>query len=200
MDGLPGDQEMKKTKFSTYRLVFIALFAAIVLVCTLVSVPVLESKVHFGNTASILAGLILSPVDAGLAAGLGSMLYDATLGGYDAIGCGITFVSKYLMAFVCALLMRLLRKREYKEIGKRAGFVYAISAVAALTYVALYMLKTFVMKQVVDGLTIKAVWVVMIQKLPASLINAAFATFAAPPLYAALLPALNKIGIMAKLK
>lgn len=191
---------MKKTRFSTYRLVFIALFAAIVLVCTLVSVPVLESKVHLGNTASILAGLILSPVDAGLAAGLGSMLYDATLGGYDAIGCGITFITKYLMAFVCAILMKLLLGRDYKRIGRRAGLVYAISAAAALTYVALYMLKTFVMKQVVDGLTLKAVWVVMMEKLPASLINAAFATFAAPPLYAALMPALKKAGIMAKLK
>ena len=191
---------MKKTRFSTYRLVFIALFAAIVLVCTLVSVPVLESKVHLGNTASILAGLILSPVDAGLAAGLGSMLYDATLGGYDAIGCGITFITKYLMAFVCAILMKLLRGCDYKKIGRRAGLVYTISAAAALTYVALYMLKTFVMKQVVDGLTLKAVWVVMMEKLPASLINAAFATFAAPPLYAALMPALKKAGIMAKLK
>ena len=51
-----------------------------------------------------------------------------------------------------------------------------------------------------DGLALDAVFVVMLQKLPASLINAGFATLAAPPLYFALSPALDRMGISAKLK
>lgn len=189
---------MKKT--NSYKLVFIALFAAMVYACTLIHIPFLASKVHLGNSVCILAGLILSPVDAGLAAGLGSMMYDATLGGYDAIGCGITFLSKFLMALVCALLIRLVRKKDRLSLGRQAFLTYVTAAVSALTYVFLYMLKTFVMKQVVDHLPLTGVYAVMLEKLPASLINAVFATFVAPPLYAALLPALKKMGIMAKIK
>lgn len=191
---------MTNKRENTYRTVFIALLAAMVYACTLIQIPLFASKVHLGNAVSILAGLLLTPVDAGLAAGLGSALYDATLGGYDALGCGITFVSKFIMAFVCALLIRLVRKRENLSNSGKTGLTYLICAVSALTYVALYMLKTFTMKQLVDGLTLTAVGVVMLEKLPASLINALFATLAAPPIYAALRPALAKAGILAKMR
>ena len=191
---------MKNQRRNTYRTVFVALLAAMVYACTLIQIPLFASKVHLGNAVSILAGLLLSPFDAGLAAGLGSMIYDATLGGYDALGCVITFASKFLMAFVCAALMRAVRNRD--EMGKagKTGLTYLVCAVSAITYVALYMLKTFVMKQLVDGLSITAVGVVMLEKLPASLINALFATLAAPPIYAALWPALLKAGILAKMR
>ena len=66
-----------------YRLVFTALLAAMVYVGTLIRIPLGESKVHIANALCILAGFMLSPVDGGVAAGLGSMLYDATLGGYE---------------------------------------------------------------------------------------------------------------------
>ncbi len=188
---------MNKRKRSTYRLVFTALMAALTYVCTLIRFPLLQSKVHLGNAAGILAGLILSPLDAGLASGLGAGLFDATLGGYDALGCIITFVSKFTSAFLCAVLFR--RAKE-AAVGKRLGAAYLSCAIGSLLYVILYMLKTFVMKQVVDGLALNAVFVVMLQKLPASVINAGFATLAAPPLYFALCPALDRMGISAKLK
>lgn len=187
-------------KHNTYRTVFVALLAAMVYACTLIQIPLFASRVHLGNAVSILAGLLLSPLDAGLAAGLGSALYDATLGGYDALGCGITFVSKFLMAFVCAALMRAVRKRAGIGNPGKMGLTYLVCAVSAVTYVALYMLKTFAMKQLVDGLSLAAVELVMLEKLPASLINALFATLAAPPIYAALRPALIKAGILAKMR
>ena len=191
---------MKKHQSNTYRTVFIALLAAMVYACTLIQIPLFASRVHLGNAVSILAGLLLAPVDAGLAAGLGSALYDATLGGYDALGCGITFLSKFLMALVCGLLIRAVRKREGLGKTGRMGLMYLVCAISALTYVALYMAKTFLMKQLVDGLSLAAVGVVMLEKLPASLLNALFATLAAPPIYAALRPALAKAGILSKMQ
>ena len=188
---------MSKRERSTYRLVFTALMAALAYVCTLIRFPLLQSKVHLGNAAGILAGLILSPLDAGLASGLGAGLYDATLGGYDALGCVITFVSKFASACICSILFR--RAKEAAA-GKKLGVAYLSCAIGSLSYVFLYMLKTFIMKQAVDGLALDAVFVVMLQKLPASLINAGFATLAAPPLYFALSPALDRMGISAKLK
>ena len=93
---------MKEKKFSTYQIVFVAVMAAIVCVVTFFRFPFLGSKVHFANAMCLLSGMLFGPVLGGLAAGFGSMLYDALFGGYDLINCLITFVSKFLMAAICA--------------------------------------------------------------------------------------------------
>ena len=73
------------------------------------------------------------------------------------------------------------------------------SVLGALSYVALYMLKTFVFGQLLDGLTLDAVTLSMLSKLPGSLINAVFAFIAAPILFSALRPALRLFGLFEKL-
>ena len=80
------------------------------------------------------------------------------------------------------------------------GRVIAGSTVGAFSYVALYMLKTFVYQRFVYGYPHSAVWATMLTKLPASLINAVFALIVTPILYAALKPALGKAGILEKLQ
>ena len=54
-----------------YRLVVMALLAALVYVGTLVRIPLGSSKVHLANAVCVFAGYILAPVDAGISAGLG---------------------------------------------------------------------------------------------------------------------------------
>ena len=93
---------MKERKFSTYQIVFVAVMAALVCVVTFFRFPLLGSKVHFANAMCLLSGMLFGPMLGGLAAGLGSMLYDALFGGYDFINCLVTFVSKFLMAAICA--------------------------------------------------------------------------------------------------
>ena len=78
---------MKEKKFSTYQIVFVAVMAAIVCVVTFFRFPFLGSKVHFANAMCLLSGMLFGPVLGGLAAGFGSMLYDALFGGYDLINC-----------------------------------------------------------------------------------------------------------------
>ena len=70
----------------------------------------------------------------------------------------------------------------------------------SLTYVALYMLKTFVYQRFVYGYPMDAVGATMVAKLIPSLINAAVAVVAAPVFYHALRPALRSAGMWEKLR
>ena len=117
------------------------------------------------------------------------------------LGCGITFVSKFAMAYVAGSLKGVLEKRIERQVSfAHAPFMYIIAALSALSYVALYMLKTFIFGFAVDGLNLAGVYAKMLAKLPASLINAATATVLAPILYAALWTPLKYAGITAKLR
>lgn len=180
----------KKKFFTLETLVFTALMAAVVCVATFLRIPLLGSKVHLGNTAGLLAGLLLGGPAGGIAAGLGSALNDL-VSGYSIDEVFVTFVSKFVMAYVCGVLIRKKTGRGWATLACTAG---------AFSYVALYMLKTFVYRRFVYGLEPEAVWAVMLSKLPASLINAVFALIAAPLLYLAIRPALEKAGLLQKLK
>jgi len=184
-----------KQKWTIQKIVYIAVLAAIVCVVTLFRFPLLGSKVHFANAMCLLSGLLMGPVAGGLAAGFGSALYDGLLGGYDFIQCAITFVSKFAMAWVCAKIA-FAGGREAKHPGRNA----VACVIGALTYVALYMLKTFVFQLFVYGYPMETVWLTMGSKLPASLINAVAAMIAAPILYAALYLALERAGILKKMR
>ena len=69
-----------------------------------------------------------------------------------------------------------------------------IAAVAgALTYVALYMLKTFIFQKFVYAFPMETVWATMLSKFIPSIINAAVAVVAAPILFKAVMPALRQL-------
>ena len=122
-------------------------------------------------------------------------LYDALLGGYGAIECVVTFVSKFAMAWVCGMIA-FAGKRE----AKNHGWNVAASVIGALTYVCLYMLKTFVFQKFVYGFPAETVWATMLSKLPGSLINAVVAMIAAPIVYTALSRALDHGGLLRKMR
>ncbi len=184
----------KKSSFNTYKIAFVGMMAAVTFVVTYFRFPLLGSKVHFANAMCLLSGLLFGPLYGGLAAGLGSGLYDL-LNGYGPDEALITFVSKFAMAFVCAVLAGTFRGKENK-VRIAVG-----SVVGAWTYVALYMLKTYVKQRFfVEGAAAEKAWAAMASKLPASAINAVFAMIAAPLLYAALRPALKKAGILERLR
>ena len=179
---------MGEKKFSIQKIIYIGVMAAIVCVITFFRFPLLGSKVHFANAMCLLSGLLLGGVPGGIAAGLGSFLYDALFGGYDLIQCLITFVSKFAMAYVCAKIANVKIDRA----AKHARIVVA-SVIGALSYVALYMLKTFIYQKFVYGFPMDAVGATMLSKLPASLINAVVAMIAAPIFYGAVRPALKQV-------
>lgn len=184
----------QKSVFSTYRIVFIAVMAAIVCVVTFFRFPLLGSKVHLANAMCLLSGLLFGPVGGGLAAGLGSALYDVLFGGYDVVQALITFVSKFLMAMVCALIAGT-GKGKFNHLR-----VVLASIAGALSYVLLYMLKTFVYQRFVYGYPMETVWVTMGSKFPASAINAVVGIVVSVILFFAMSPALRKAGLLEKLE
>ena len=179
----------KKQNWSAADIAYIGVMAAIVLAVTEFRLPLGESKVHLANGFCLLAGMLLGPLSGGLAAGIGSAIYDAHAG-YDVAGVLITFVSKFAMAWVCG---KLMPSREEK--GLKLHRTVLASVAGALTYVALYMLKTYVYQRIVYQNPLNAVAIVMWGKLIPSLINALAAVIIAPILYHALRPALRALKI-----
>lgn len=185
----------KKT-FSALFLTVTGVMAALACISNLIRIPLGESMISVSNAVCVLCGLILGPASGFLAAGIGNFLYDIFVGyGYESL---ITFISKGAIALVVAFLSGELRKKEKLQPGDSPRLFLAC-ALGALTYVVLYMLKTFIFGLTVNGLTMEATWIRMGAKLPASLINAVFAAIAAPVFYAAVRPALKHTDILRRL-
>ncbi len=185
------------------KLVIAGVMAAIIYVVTMFRIPLGQSKVHFANSMCLLGGLLLGPVWGGSAAGLGSALYDVIAGGYGIVEALITFVSKFAMGWVAGFLFRVLVIRKGKQNGLWVKYLpqLVISCVAgALTYVALYMLKTWIFKTYVEPVPVETIPAVMVGKLIPSLINAAFAVVTAPIFYHAIRPALKSGGMLKTLE
>lgn len=182
-----------------YAIVYTALMAAIVYVLTLLYVPLGESRVHFGNAASMLAGLILGPWLGGLASGIGAFFFDLTHG-YEFVEALVTFASKFLMAMAAGLVAGAYRKEGNVLNGKGHLRVVLGCVVGGLVYIALYMLKTFVKQHYVGGVPLDGTYAAMLAKLPATAINNGFAAVVTPILYTALRPALNAIGVIDRLR
>lgn len=185
------------------RIVFSGVMAAVICVITVFRIPLGQSKVHFANSMCLLSGLLLGPAWGGAAAGLGSAIYDIFLGGYSFFEALITFVSKFAMAWVTGMLFRAWTRGKEKGPGewKKTAVPLVISCVlGALTYVALYMLKSWLFKLYVEPVPVDTIPAVLIAKLVPSLINAAFAVVTAPIFYHAVIPALRSAGILRRIQ
>ena len=183
------------------KIVFTGVMAAIICVITTFRIPLGQSKVHFANSMCLLSGLLLGPVWGGTAAGLGSAIYDIALGGYSFFDALITFVSKFAMAWVTGILYKTwVLKKEEKSWKENLLPLVAACVLGALTYVALYMLKTWLFKMYVEPVPVDTIPGIMVAKLVPSLINAAFAVVTAPIFYHAVRPALKAGGILKQLE
>ena len=188
-----------KTKNPIHATVYTALMAAVCFVLTLIYVPLGESRVHFGNAGSMLSGLLLGPWLGGLASGIGAFFFDLTHG-YGFVEAVVTFVSKFLMAMATGLVASAW-KRQGNLLDKTGTLRMILGCIlGGLTYIALYMLKTYIKQRFVAGIALEGTWAVMLAKLPATAINNGFAAVVTPILYTALRPALNRIGVIEQLR
>ena len=183
---------MKNNTFSTKRLVLTALMAALVFVFTYIHIdiptPLTNTMLHLGNVMGILAGLLLGGVNGGLAAGLGSAIYDMLDPRYLPT-CWLTFLMKFAMGWVAG---KLAEKNTEQVMWKNA----AAGACGSLTYVILYVLKTFIQNRLIYGYEMEAVMATVVTKGITSLVNGIIAVVAATLLNQAVRPALKKAGIL----
>ena len=109
----------------TKKLVITALMAALICIATMiVKIPSpLKGYINLGDCLVLVAGWILSPGYAFLAAGLGSALADL-LSGYITYAPA-TFVIKGGMALIAFAISLLMKKYSYKIVPQLIGGVSA---------------------------------------------------------------------------
>jgi len=150
-----------------------------------------------GNTAFTLAnilccmsGLVLGPA-GGLAAGLGSALYDLTFPAYAA-ECWITFINKGAMGLVAGLAVKKALEKDELTYGR----ALTGAALGCVAYYILYFFKSvFYNGMLLESLPLSVAVGVLPLKLPASIFNAAVAIIAAPPVTLAVRSALKRAGL-----
>lgn len=137
-----------KPMVTVYEIVLIGLMAALCFVGTYlhIDVPTPLGKVmlHFGNVFCLLSGMLLGGVKGGLAAGIGSMFYDVLDPAYISESW-ITFINKFMMAFLCGIIVKAVMKRieamqQRMEQGKAPvsrKVTKAMAVIAALLLTAL---------------------------------------------------------------
>lgn len=180
-----------KQPISTKRIVLTALMAALTVAGSAlrITIPIDiggNTSFHLGNIMCALSGILLGPWLGGLAAGLGSFLYDMTNPMYVS-EAWMTFLMKGAYGLLPGLVM-MLWKTNWKYIKS------AIATTAgALTYAVLYLAKSYFWSGLIkQGLTHEAALLTVIGKLPATVFNAAVAIIFAPILAVAIRTALDK--------
>lgn len=161
-------------KFTTKKIAIIALMIGLVYVGSLISfyIPVgigTPTRLHLGNGFCLLAGMILGPIWGGFAAGVGSVFLDLTNPAYIA-GAPITFIFKFLMGAVCGVIAM---GKDGQGLNKRKNLIGGI--LGQLTYIVLYIGKTFLSLNLLFGVPKEGAWGVLATKLGSSVINAVFA-------------------------
>lgn len=139
------------------------------------------TRLHMGNVMCLLSGMLLGPFYGGMAAGLGSMLFDLTSPAY-VTSAPFTFLFKFFMAWLCGRLL------------KKPGCPLALAAAAgAGSYVILYVLKSCIEGRLVLGMPMEAVLLVGVQKGAVSAVNGAVAVAVAVPLGRILGPVMKRL-------
>lgn len=174
----------------TKRMVLLGLMMALVIVGN----AVLRTKTpwgtfSFGNVLCALAGILLGPVGGGVAAGVGSMLYDILFYPAYLAECWITLLTKGAIGLTAGLVAWSGAKG-----GFSMGRNVAASTVGAATYLVLYVFKSFAWDGLFVGrLPVEAALVGAFTMAPMSIINAVIAVVCAPILAKALQKALKNV-------
>ncbi|MCI9444231.1 MAG: ECF transporter S component [Oscillospiraceae bacterium] len=185
-----------KKYFTTHNIVLTGVLAAAIFVLTkFISIPIPsplgKTALSVGNAMCILSALLFGPITGGLAAGIGNALVDLSDPAW-APEFWITFINKFLMAFVAGLIMHRVK------LGGDNLRVWFAGLLGSLTYCLLY-----VTKNIISGVFVKSfTWDVAVMetltvKLPVTLANAIIAMVCAALLYMALRQPLRKAHVIA---
>ena len=188
---------MQEKNMTTRKIVMTGLLAALTVAGSAlrITIPIDiggTTSFHLGNIMCALAGILLGPWYGGLAAGLGSAIYDMLNPLYISESW-ITFLTKGAYGLVAGLVAWAIYK-NWTAKEERSYLRAVLATVAgALTYAVLYLAKSyFYSGLLIKGLTAKAAMVSVVSKLPATTFNAVVAIIAAPLLAMAISKALEK--------
>ena len=182
---------MNKSKLSTKSIVLTAMLAALTVAGSAlrITLPIQiagTTSFHLGNIMCALSGLLLGPWLGGLAAGLGSAIYDMTNPLYIS-EAWITFLTKAAYGLAVGLVAWSGKKDwDYKK-------AILATVAGAVTYAVLYLSKgCFYNGMLLNGLTFDAAIITVVAKLPATTFNAVVAIVCAPLLAVTIREALKR--------
>ena len=146
----------KKIKLLTLT----SLFIALVVIGSRIYVGTHDTfRFHLGNSMCLLAAFVLPPIYGGLAAGVGSMLFDIIF--YTSgPACIITLVTKFVMGHVAGIFFQKTKN------------VILAGIVGEIAYIILYALKTYIERRFVLSMPFEAVLPIVLTKVGASVFNA----------------------------
>ena len=185
---------MNRNEKNVNKLTMLGMMTALVFVSNYlrITMPIAiggRTSFTLANIMCCLSGLLLGPV-GGFASGLGSAIYDLTNPAY-APECWITFLNKFVMAFVAGGVMR---KASFLAPRVR---VWTAALCGSLSYSILYLGKNVLESLYVKGFTWQVTQVeVLATKAPVTLFNGVVAVICAALLYTALTPALRKAHVL----
>ena len=175
-----------------YRIIIVGLMAALVYAGNYLQIKipngVIVTRIHLGNSMCLLAGLLFGALNGGLASGIGAGLYDLFDPVYI-VSAPYTFISKFAMGMTAGLLRTNNEKKR----------VIVAAIVGQITYIVLYLLKTYVTIIILGG-TSQAAWAAVGTNAITSTVNAVLAVVIAVPLYFMLRAALKNTGIFEFIK
>jgi len=192
---MEGKQMENKKTIPTKKIVLTGLMAALTIAGSYMRIVIPidiggTTAFHLGNIMCALSGLLLGPWLGGLAAGMGSAIFDMLNPLYFS-ECWITFLFKGAYGLVVGCVAW--------SGSKRWGYVKATVATVAgaLTYAALYLAKSYFYSGLfVNGLTPAAALLTVQTKLPATIFNGVIAVICAPLLAVAICKALGKSHLL----
>lgn len=185
-------EQKYKARRNIRRVCQVGLLAALVFVTSgmriLIPLGSDSTALHLGNVMCLLSGLLLGPVSGGLAAGLGSAIYDLTNPLYLA-SAPFTLVFKFLLGFVCGGIAHSGGKNGENVTRNLLG-----SVAGSVTYTVLYVLKSFLKKVWFELTPWQGAMALTAPKLVTSLVNGMVAVVVAVPLAGMIAAALKRVG------
>ena len=182
---------INQKKFTVRDLAEIGVLAALVFVATYFikfgPIPTLAgpTMLKTGNAGCLLGALLFGKTKGGLAAGIGSAMFDLTQPAFVA-GAPFTFAFFFAMAYVCGLVSKIGGNDGTKTKQNIIGAVCG-----AVTYLILHLGKSFI-TLVLEGSAASAALAACSTKLITSGINAVFAVVVAVILAPVCKKALNR--------
>lgn len=189
---------MKNSRFTLYRIVIIGLMAAMVFVCTMflgirIPTPTGTTQLKTANAICLLTGLLFGGWTGGLAAGIGSALFDLTYPEWAA-GAWLTFIFFFAMGAICGGIAH-----AGGAAGKNKARNWVAAICGAVGYWLLYIGKSIVVL-CLGGSVFSAAFIANVPKMLTGGINAVFAIVVSNLLAALLRPKLESAGIYEALK
>lgn len=138
------ESNQKDNRFNIKDIALVGVMAAMVFAACRVSFPislgagVTPTRIHLGNSVILLCGFLLGGKRGGLAAGIGAFMFDMFDPLYVA-SAPFTLVVRFLMGWICGTIAHAKGKN-----GLNLKFNITAAATASLSYMAIYLTKSFI--------------------------------------------------------